>query len=403
MMVGISFSQKPSVALAYLKAKHPKLHFDYDEIMHEAHHKAFTVAKVTKLDLLTDIQDSLIKAKEQGETFATWKKQLIPTLKAKGWYGRTEVANPKTGEVKEIFVGSKRLKNIFYTNSRVAYNVGRWEHQAQLDDAPYLRYVAILDNRNRPSHGKNHGVVRHRDDPFWQTNYPPNGWNCRCRVQAHSLLALKSRGWDGGLKAPAHPVASADWSYDVRTRSRASLEAYAQKRYPDILEPKDIAVRQKQLDEMIEEIIVKNNQKYPTSVIQIGTLSSAVIKALKELADIEAKVDSVALEKNRLMHAAPTRKAKYAQALRIEEYRKIVDVILEAKSAYIDTTKKNIIYTFDDIQDKTKLNKIVIHPNRTVKKFHDENGNKQTNATITLSKIKKENMREKRYKRVDTK
>ena len=219
-MSDISFNQKPEVALKYLRKKHPELHFDYDELMHEAHHKAFTVAKVTKLDLLTDIQDSLVKARDRGQTFAAWKKELTPTLKKKGWYGKTEVTNPKTGEVKEIYVGSKRLRNIFYTNTRVAYNVGRWEHQAQLDDAPYLRYVSILDNRTRPTHSKVHGIVRHRDDPFWETHYPPNGWNCRCRVQAYSMDSLKRRGWEKGLKAPLQNIAHKDWAYDVRKGSR---------------------------------------------------------------------------------------------------------------------------------------------------------------------------------------
>ncbi len=215
-----SWSQEPSAAIAYLRKKKPERHFDYDEIMHEAHHKAFTVAKITELDLLSDIQDSLIRARREGISFAAWKKELKPTLKQKGWWGRTEVANPKTGEVKEIYVGSRRLRNIFYTNTRVAYNVGRAQAQYQLPDAVYLRYVAILDSRVRPKHAKNHGIIRHRDDPFWATHYPPNGWNCRCRVQAYSKAAIARRGWEEKLSAPLHDIAHPDWRYDVRKGSR---------------------------------------------------------------------------------------------------------------------------------------------------------------------------------------
>ena len=267
-MASISFNQKPEVALKYLRKKHPELHFDYDELMHEAHHKAFTVAKVTKLDLLTDIQDSLIKARDQGQTFATWEKELIPTLKKKGWYGKTEVTNPKTGEVKEIYVGSRRLRNIFYTNTRVAYNVGRWEHQAQLDDAPYLRYVSILDNRTRPTHSKVHGIVRHRDDPFWATHYPPNGWNCRCRVQAYSMDSLKRRGWEKGLKAPLQNIAHKDWAYDVRKGSRDRLEAYRGKRVldaPDTL--KGAAKEALKLDNLYMEAIKSSTVTLSTYLI----------------------------------------------------------------------------------------------------------------------------------------
>ena len=26
------------------------------------------------------------------------------------------------------------------------------------------------------------GIIKPVDDPFWNTNYPPNGWGCRCNV-----------------------------------------------------------------------------------------------------------------------------------------------------------------------------------------------------------------------------
>jgi len=215
-MAKISFDNPPKEAIEYLSKKYPELHFDYDEIVHEAHHRAFTVAKITKLDLLKDIQESIIEAKKSGESFESWKKGLVPILKKKGWWGHVRVTNPKTGEEKEIFVGSRRLRTIFFTNTRVAYNVGRWKHQSRLDDAPYLRYVSILDSHTRPSHKSMNGVIRHRDDDFWATNYPPNGWNCRCRVQALSMDSIKSRKWEDKLKAPVKNIASKDWAYDVR-------------------------------------------------------------------------------------------------------------------------------------------------------------------------------------------
>ena len=101
-MVFTGFQKSPTELVEYLKDKKPELHYDYDELMHEAHHKAFTVAKVTRLDLLKDIQDSLKNAMDKGIGFEEWKKNIIPTLKEKGWWGKVESVSP-SGEIKDIY------------------------------------------------------------------------------------------------------------------------------------------------------------------------------------------------------------------------------------------------------------------------------------------------------------
>jgi len=284
-MANISFSQDPQEAVKYLKQKKPELHFDYDEILHEAHHKAFTVAKVTRLDLLNDIQNSLIKARKEGMPFEAWKKEIKPMLKAKGWYGYTTVTNPKTKEVKEIFVGSRRLRNIFYTNTRVAYNVGRWQHQDQLTDAPYLRYVSILDHRNRPTHAKNHGIIRHKDDAFWNTHYPPNGWNCRCRVQAYSISSIKRRGWEAKLKEPTHTIASKDWAYDVRTGSLANLEEYREQRVASA----PMVLREKAREELAIDKLFKKSYTHTSSALSTYIITHRPKHSIDKNIPIEAR------------------------------------------------------------------------------------------------------------------
>lgn len=195
------FTAPPLEQIAYLGSKSPELHFDYDEIMHEAHHKAFTVAKVTKLDLLSDIQDSLITAKKEGLPYKEWQKNLKPILEKKGWLGEVEVTNPVSGEVKKIYVGSRRLKNIYDTNMRVAYAKGRYESQMQ-SDGEYFYYSAILDNDTRPGHSRLHGTILKKTDPFWDINYPPNAWRCRCKVRVYSKKELESRGMKPSKFAP---------------------------------------------------------------------------------------------------------------------------------------------------------------------------------------------------------
>lgn len=222
-----SFDLKPKDALKYLKNKGYKFSFNYEELMFEAHHRAFTVAKIMRLDLLMDVHESLINALEEGKPFEEWKREIKPTLEKYGWLGETTVTDPRTGETKTIYVGSKRLETIFNTNMRVSYNVGRYDQMKALPISVYWRYVAILDNRTRPSHQALHGMIRHRDDPFWQKNYPPNGWNCRCKVTAYSEKDIKDRGWtitppDTSLP-PGYTGPDPDWDYNVGEGNKQKL------------------------------------------------------------------------------------------------------------------------------------------------------------------------------------
>ena len=214
-MVNFSFNNPPLDNIAFLMSKKGELHFDYDEIKFEAHQRAFTVAKVTQIDLLSDIQTSLENAFVEGQSFEKWKKELKPTLQKHGWLGKVVVQNPDTKEQKEIFVGASRLKKIFYTNTRTAYQQSRARAQEQSSDE-YLRYVAILDSRTRHTHAALHGLILKKKDPFWEKNYPPNGWNCRCRVDSYSKDDLDEFGFKESSPAQKLNIAEKDWDYDTR-------------------------------------------------------------------------------------------------------------------------------------------------------------------------------------------
>jgi SPP1 gp7 family putative phage head morphogenesis protein len=59
----------------------------------------------------------------------------------------------------------------------------KWKDQvANAKLLPNLRYSTVNDGRVRPAHQVLEGVIRPLQDPFWDSHYPPNGWNCRCSV-----------------------------------------------------------------------------------------------------------------------------------------------------------------------------------------------------------------------------
>ena len=58
----------------------------------------------------------------------------------------------------------------------------KWEGFMQDGDRYNLQYRTANDDRVRPEHAALHGVTLPISDAFWESYYPPNGWNCRCTV-----------------------------------------------------------------------------------------------------------------------------------------------------------------------------------------------------------------------------
>jgi len=185
------FNKSPQDAINFLVKKGYKLSWDWWDVWQEAHAKAFTVAKVARLDILQDIDGALTKAADKGLTFATFQKELMPTLQKKGWWG-----HDLTEDGKIVTLGTPyRLENIYRTNIQSAYMAGRYKQQ--MENArfrPYFQYQSIIDSRTRPAHSALNGKVFRYDDPFWDTHYPLQGFRCRCRVRALTEKQVKDKG-----------------------------------------------------------------------------------------------------------------------------------------------------------------------------------------------------------------
>lgn len=190
-----AFTLPPRRAIEYFRAKGYKISWAWEEVWAEAHTLAFTVAKAMNQDILEAIRSELQRALETGESFEEFRRNLEPKLRKLGWWGRKELTGP-TGEAQMVTLGTvRRLETIFKTNVQTAYQVGRWKaFDAARVTHPYLQYVAILDSRTRPTHRALHLRVFHIDDPIWKYIYPPNGFNCRCRVRALTADDVKRKG-----------------------------------------------------------------------------------------------------------------------------------------------------------------------------------------------------------------
>ncbi len=181
----------PKDAIQYFESKGLAVSFRWQDVWQEAHARAFTVAGVTKLDVLKDIQKVTADAIAKGYTQSQFVSLLKGELAKKGWWGEKEIVHPKTGEVRTIKMTPHRLKLIYTQNTQSAYMAGRYKQQmGNAKNQPFWRYVTKDDPRTRREHKRLHGKVFRHDDPFWESHYPPNGWGCRCRIDAYDAEEL---------------------------------------------------------------------------------------------------------------------------------------------------------------------------------------------------------------------
>ena len=150
-------------AIDFFKDKVPMTMDEFLDLAKESRVRAFSVSNVTGMGALSDIQSSVAKAIEEGLSFGDWKKIIGQTLLGYGIKGF-------------------RMETIFRSNVQTAYQVGHYQQMHDPDvlkDRPYWKYVAVMDERTRPEHAAWHDTVLPADDPWWNTHYPPNGYNCR--------------------------------------------------------------------------------------------------------------------------------------------------------------------------------------------------------------------------------
>lgn len=166
----------PDAAIEFWKQRAKLTDVEAKALGDGAKHRAFYVTGLAKQDIVQLVSDGIQAALENGETLADFKKRIGQAIAAEGWH-------------------DYRVENIFRTNLQTAYSAGRYQKmQAVKASRPYWQYMAVMDKRVRPPHAILHNQVYPADHEFWASNYPPNGFRCRCGVRTLSARQVEQQG-----------------------------------------------------------------------------------------------------------------------------------------------------------------------------------------------------------------
>ena len=98
--------------------------------------------------------------------------------------GNKKPFNQFLNDVKKIdqTYNERYLKAEYNFASASSEMAAKWEEFTQNEEEYYLQYRTANDGAVRPEHAALHDVTLPASDSFWDSYYPPNGWNCRCTV-----------------------------------------------------------------------------------------------------------------------------------------------------------------------------------------------------------------------------
>ena len=78
--LGYLLDQPPEAAIRFFERKGYAISWNWHDTLAEAHARAFTVARVTRTDLLADIHGAVAQALREGKTERWFQQTLTPVL-----------------------------------------------------------------------------------------------------------------------------------------------------------------------------------------------------------------------------------------------------------------------------------------------------------------------------------
>ncbi|HGJ6242453.1 TPA: phage minor head protein [Salmonella enterica subsp. enterica serovar Enteritidis] len=403
--LGYAATLEPKEAIAYFRAKGQHIGWNWYDTAVDVHARSFTVAKAARVDVLTTIQNEVERAISQGVSQQEFIDTLAPRLKKLGWWGKQVIVD-SAGNAETVQLGSpRRLALIYNVNTRVAYNVGRYAQLMNSTDThPFWQYVAVMDSRTRPSHAALNGLVFRYDDPFWKTHYPPNGWNCRCRVRALSqarmdALGLKATQGDKYLTTKkvqaavnkatgeiidmdvttfadgAHVMTpDVGWSYNPgsaafgldQTLIRKLVEVKSpQLREMVVKEMNNSPERQLAFRRWVEEVVAKRRGGH--DIRTLGFMSESVANSVEQRTG-EPPARLLAMSEKNLLHADSDKHHDTGVALTADDLALLPSLLARAEAVLWDKVHHNLMYI---VTTKDGLAKIVVNAPYGIKRQPD--------------------------------
>lgn len=167
---------------------------EWDKLDAKAKQKAFRVAGVAQLDLVSDVWTAIDRAIRDGTTLEDFKRAIGDRVR-RAWGGSVDAPG-------------HRLDTIFRTNVQSAYSAGRW---AQLTDDdvmeshPVWTFDAVLDDATTDVCEDCDGTTLDAGASWWDSHNPPLHFSCRSGIIPMTVEDAK-----GAMTSKAPTVQAAD-------------------------------------------------------------------------------------------------------------------------------------------------------------------------------------------------
>ncbi|MDZ4375686.1 MAG: phage minor head protein, partial [Phenylobacterium sp.] len=180
-------------AVGFLEGKGLKRSWRWASMWRTEHAYAFTLAGVYRLDVLAETKALVTEAIAQGQTVEQFRAALRPKLESLGFAGPQVVNDFQDGPRKVDLTAPWRIRTIYDTNIRQAYAAAEWQGiEDTAADFPAIQYHHTPQQHPRLQHQAWDKIVLPVSHPFWRTNFPPNGWFCKCFTIQVSVDELAS-------------------------------------------------------------------------------------------------------------------------------------------------------------------------------------------------------------------